>query len=133
MIDAIFNVCTVINHQPHHILRELTTSEAFTIVDKLSDAGVSILTFSGDELLIRSDIFDVIKRAADKGFYCTIASNGTLITPEVIEKLYHSGIHRVEIGFDGVKAETHAFLRNKKGCFKAPVEGKKLCTSWILR
>ena len=85
------------------------------------------MTFSGGEPLVRSDIFDVIKRATDKGFYCTIASNGTLMTPEVVEKLYHSGIRRVEIGLDGVKAETHDFLRNKKGCFKATVEGIKNC------
>ena len=71
------------------------------------------MTFSGGEPLVRSDIFDVIKRATDKGFYCTIASNGTLMTPEVVEKLYHSGIRRVEIGLDGVKAETHVFYEMK--------------------
>jgi radical SAM protein with 4Fe4S-binding SPASM domain len=107
--------------------RELTTSEAFSIVDTLSDSGVSILTFSGGEPLARSDIFDVIKRATDKGLYCTIASNGTLMTPEVVDKLHRSGIRRVEIGLDGVKAETHDFLRNKKGCFNATVEGIKNC------
>lgn len=94
--------------------RELSTSEAFTIVDKLSDAGISILTFSGGEPLVRSDIFDIIKRATDKGLYCTIASNGILMTSEVVEKLYNSGIRRVEIGLDGTEEETHDFLRNKK-------------------
>jgi radical SAM protein with 4Fe4S-binding SPASM domain len=106
---------------------ELTTSEACTIVDRLSDAGVSILTFSGGEPLVRSDVFDLIKRATDKGMYCTIASNGILMTPDVVEKLHNSGIRRVEIGLDGVKPETHDFLRNKKGCFNATVEGIKNC------
>jgi sulfatase maturation enzyme AslB (radical SAM superfamily) len=56
--------------------KELTTNEAFGIVDKLSYARVSILTFSGGEPLLRSDSFDVIKRATENSLYCTIASNG---------------------------------------------------------
>ena len=56
--------------------KELTTNEAFAIVDKLAYAGVSILTFSCGELLLRSDSFYIIKRTSENGLYCTIASNG---------------------------------------------------------
>lgn len=105
--------------------KELTTNEAFTIVDKLAEAGVSILTFSGGEPIVRNDIFEVIKRATDKGLYCTIASNGILMTSNIIEKLYAASIRRIEIGLDGIKAETHDFLRNKKGCFETTVEAIK--------
>ncbi len=110
--------------------KELTTNEAFKIVDKLSDTGLSILTFSGGEPLVRTDIFDIIKRATDNGIYCTIASNGILMKPKIVEKLCQVGVKRVEIGLDGAKAETHDFLRNKQGCFKATVKGIQNCVNY---
>ena len=106
---------------------ELTTDNVFKIIDKLADAGVSVLTFSGGEPLVRSDIFEVIERAHDTGMLCTIASNGTLMTKEVVEKLKRAGIRRVEIGLDGCTAETHDYLRNTPGAFDATIKGIKTC------
>jgi len=108
---------------------ELTTSQALKVIDNMSDAGVAILTFSGGEPLLRTDIYDAIKRANDNGMLCTIASNGTLITPKIAKKLAKAGIKRVEIGLDGARAETHDFLRNKPGSFKATIEGIKNCAT----
>jgi radical SAM protein with 4Fe4S-binding SPASM domain len=107
--------------------KELTTNEAFKIIDNLSNAGLSILTFSGGEPLIRKDIYDLIQRATKNGIYCTIASNGILMKPETVKKLYNAGIKRVEIGLDGAQPKTHDFLRNKKGSFKATIKGIQNC------
>jgi len=60
---------------------------------------------------------------------CTIASNGTLIAPEVAKKLAKAGIKRVEIGLDGARAETHDFLRNKLGSFEATIQGIMSCAA----
>jgi radical SAM protein with 4Fe4S-binding SPASM domain len=106
---------------------ELTSSQAFKVMDNMTDAGVAILTFSGGEPLLRKDIYDAVKRANDNGMLCTIASNGTLITREVAKKLAKAGIKRVEIGLDGATAEIHDFLRNMHGSFKATIEGIKNC------
>jgi len=108
---------------------ELTTSQAFKVIDNMSDAGVAILTFSGGEPLLRRDLYEAIKRANDNGMLCTIASNGTLITPRVAKKLAKVGIKRVEIGLDGARAETHDFLRNKPGSFEATIEGIRNCAA----
>jgi len=109
--------------------QELTTSQAFKAIDNMSEAGVAILTFSGGEPLLRRDIYDVVKRANDNGMLCTIASNGTLITPDVAEELAEAGIRRVEIGLDGARAETHDFLRNRPGSYKATTEGIANCAA----
>jgi radical SAM protein with 4Fe4S-binding SPASM domain len=106
---------------------ELTTHQAFEVIDNMSDAGVAILTFSGGEPLLRGDLFDAVERATDRGMLCTIASNGTLMTKEVAEKLSTAGIRRVEIGLDGACAETHDFLRNNKGSFNSTVQGIRNC------
>ncbi len=107
--------------------RELATEEAFKVIDKMATAGISILTFSGGEPLVRSDVFDAIRRADDAGIFCTIASNGILMNKQVVENLKTSGVRRVEIGLDGCRAETHDFLRNTPGAFKATIEGIKNC------
>lgn len=106
---------------------ELSTSQAFKVIDNMSDAGVAILTFSGGEPLLRQDLYDAVERASDNGMLCTIASNGTLMSSEVANRLAKAGIRRVEIGLDGATAETHDFLRNKPGCFEAAIEGIKTC------
>ncbi len=93
----------------------------------MSEAKSAILTFSGGEPLLRRDIYDAVKRANDNGMLCTIASNGTLITPDVAEELAEAGIRRVKIGLDGARAETHDFLRNSPGSYKATTEGITNC------
>ncbi len=115
------------NSSPTSSSSELTTSQVFKVIDNMSDAGVAVLTFSGGEPLLRKDLYDAIKRADDSGMLCTIASNGTLITPRMAKKLAEAGIKRVEIGLDGARAETHDFLRNKRGSFRATVEGIRNC------
>ena len=103
--------------------KELSTQDVYTVIRNLSDAGISVLTFSGGEPLVRSDIFEAIKHAHDAGMLCTIASNGVLMTKDVVKKLKKVGIKRVEIGLDGCTAETHDFLRNTPGCFDNTVQG----------
>jgi len=112
---------------PSSLYPELTTSQAFKVIDNMSDAGVAILTFSGGEPLLRDDLYDAIRRAYDRGMLCTLASNGTMITRSVAKRLYKAGVKRVEIGLDGARAETHDFLRNKSGSFEATIQGIRSC------
>ncbi len=107
--------------------RELTTEERFKVVDMLGEAGISILTFSGGEPLVCPDIFEAIKRADDSGMLCTIASNATLMTKQVVRKLKSAGVRRVEVGLDGCSAETHDFLRNTPDAFEATMRGIRNC------
>lgn len=93
-------------------VKEMTTQQVYKVIEKLEEAGISILTFSGGEPLLRSDVYEAITRADDAGIFCTIASNGTLMTKGVVDRLKKSGVKRVEIGLDGSRAETHDFLRN---------------------
>lgn len=106
---------------------ELSTEDVFRAIDRLGDAGISILTFSGGEPLVRPDIFAAIERATDAGMLCTIASNGILMNKENVQRLKKAGIRRVELGLDGCTAETHDFLRNSEGCFDAAIQAIENC------
>jgi MoaA/NifB/PqqE/SkfB family radical SAM enzyme len=89
---------------------ELTTEEAKKAIDDFESAGVVALSFSGGEPLARKDFLEVAKYAADKEFYVSVASNGTLITKTTAQKMKEAGVQYVEISLDGFE-ETHDKFR----------------------
>jgi radical SAM protein with 4Fe4S-binding SPASM domain len=94
---------------------ELSTGDVFRAIDRLGDAGISILTFSGGEPLVRSDIFAAIERATDAGMLCTIASNGTLMNKNSVgsfEAVIKAIENCAEANFDEVCATMTLHARN---------------------
>jgi len=107
---------------------ELTTEEAKQAIDEFADAGVVALSFSGGEPLLRKDFFEVAEYADEREFYVSVASNGTLITEEVAQKMKEKGIQYVEISLDGFE-KTHDEFRGMPGAWKRAVEGIKNCVN----
>jgi radical SAM protein with 4Fe4S-binding SPASM domain len=105
---------------------ELTTEEAKRAIDEFANAGVVALSFSGGEPLVRKDFFEVAKYAAEKEFYVSVASNGTLITKEAAQKMKDTGVQYVEISLDGFE-KIHDEFRGVPGSWKRAVEGVKNC------
>ncbi|MFH1630860.1 MAG: radical SAM protein, partial [Candidatus Aenigmatarchaeota archaeon] len=104
---------------------ELSTEERYKIVDQLDDAGIVAIAVSGGEPLMREDFWEVISYAEKKGIYISIASNGMLITKDVAKRLAKF-VGYAEISLDG-KPAIHDNFRNKKGAFKAALQGMKNC------
>ncbi len=102
---------------------ELTTEEAKQVIDQLEQAGVVAIAFSGGEPLMRKDIYEVAGYAKSKGFFVSIATNGTLITPEVAHKMKEI-FDYVEISLDGFE-KTHDEFRGIPGIWKKTCEGIK--------
>lgn len=112
--------------EPRAAKDELTTEEAKSVIDQFADIGVVAIAFSGGEPLIRKDFFEIAKYAHDKDFYVSVASNGTLITPKVAEKLKDAGVDYMEISMDGFEKE-HDEFRRVPGAWKRTCEGIKNC------
>jgi radical SAM protein with 4Fe4S-binding SPASM domain len=108
---------------------ELTTKEAIAVVDQLADAGVTALAFSGGEPLTRKDFFDVASHAVERGLYVSVATNGTLLTKEMVRKLKQAKVHYVEVSIDGATAETHDTFRGVSGAFEKAVTGLRNCVA----
>jgi len=104
---------------------ELTTEQAKHAIDVFDRAGVTILAFSGGEPLVRPDIMELARYAADKGMYIAMATNGTLITKEKAKEMKKAGVQFVQISLDGVDAKTHDIFRGINGAFDKTVEGIK--------
>jgi radical SAM protein with 4Fe4S-binding SPASM domain len=103
---------------------ELTTEEAKHAIDEFANAGAVALSFSGGEPLLRKDFFEVAKYAAEKEFYVSVASNGTLITEKVAQKMKEAGVQYVEVSLDGFE-NTHDEFREIQGAWKRAIEGIK--------
>ena len=107
--------------------KELSTKEAMGVVDQLADVGVTALAFSGGEPLTRKDFFEIANHAVKRGLYVSVATNGTLVTKENVQRLKQTGIHYVEISIDGATAKTHDEFRGVPGAFDKAVTGLKNC------
>jgi radical SAM protein with 4Fe4S-binding SPASM domain len=81
------------------------------------------LIFSGGEPLVREDLFELIAHAKRRGFYPIIATNATLITATVAERLKRAGTLGIAASIDSTKDEVHDSFRKKEGALKLAKEG----------
>ncbi len=105
---------------------ELSTDEAKQVLDKiskLSGIGLPALSFSGGEPLARKDFFELAAYARKRVGYLSIASNGTLITPDNAKRIKDVGVDYVEISIDGATPEVHDSFRGIPGAFERAIEG----------
>ncbi len=102
--------------------QDLTTQEAFDLIDQIAAFAKPIFVLSGGEPLFRPDIFDIAKHAYDAGLIVALATNGTLIDAKVAQKIKDSGIRRVSVSFDGSDAKTHDIFRGP-GAFDQAIAG----------
>jgi radical SAM protein with 4Fe4S-binding SPASM domain len=106
---------------------ELSTEQALEVVDQLAGAGVTALAFSGGEPLTRKDFFQVAKHASDCGLYVSLASNGTLLTKENVQKIKEAKVNYIDVSIDGASAKTHDDFRGVPGTFDKALAGLKNC------
>jgi heme b synthase len=103
--------------------KDLPTAQCLNIIDQIAAFSNPILVLSGGEPLYRSDIFQLAQYATEKGLRVALATNGTLVTKEVAEKIVESGVQRVSISLDGSNADTHDGFRGIPGSFDAAIYG----------
>ena len=105
---------------------ELDTARCMEILEQISRIGKPIVILTGGEPLLKKDIFDIADRGNRLGFRMVMATNGTLLTSEVIEKMKASGIQRVSISLDGPDEQRHDQFRKVPGAFKTALAGIEL-------
>lgn len=102
---------------------DLSTQAARDIIDQIAEVSSPILVLSGGEPLFRSDIFQLARYGTDKGLRVALATNGTLVTRQVAQKIVESGVKRVAISLDGADPLTHDTFRGIPGAFDAAITG----------
>lgn len=111
-----------INAEDRAYQGEFTTGEARAFIDDLASMNVPVLLFSGGEPLMRHDLFELGAYAKEKGIRPVISTNGTLITPELAQRIYATGFQYVGVSLDGNEA-VHDQFRGRQGAFAAALAG----------
>ena len=76
---------------------ELTTAECLKVLDDLARSGALFLTFSGGEIFLRPDLYEILAAARGLHFDISLKTNALLVTPERAARLREFGVRRVQI------------------------------------
>ena len=102
---------------------DLPTTKALNIIKQVSQLSLPILVLSGGEPLFRSDIYELARYARECGLRVALATNGTLVSKEIADKIVDAGVRRVAISLDGADAATHDAFRGIPGAFQGALRG----------
>ena len=102
---------------------ELDTEKCLEILAQIQEVGNPIVILTGGEPLLREDIFDLAREGTRMGLRMVMATNGTLLTPEIIARMKTSGIQRLSISIDGATAKQHDAFRQAPGAYEGAMEG----------
>jgi len=105
---------------------ELSTEEAKRVIDELAEMGVLTISFSGGEVFLRKDIFELSGYARKKGFAIRFFTNGILIKPAVADKIAAVRPVVVELSVYGSDAETHDGITKMPGSYELTLRAVKL-------
>jgi heme b synthase len=105
---------------------ELDTDKCLEILDQIKKVGRPIVILTGGEPLLREDVFQLAQQGTHLGLRMVMATNGTLLSPDMVERIQASGIQRVSISIDGADAERHDRFRKVPGAFDRAMEGIRM-------
>ena len=81
--------------EKYSAVKELTTEEWKRCIDKLRQAGVPMLTFTGGEPTQRSDLVELVKYSS--WFITRVNTNGVLLTEGLASELREAGLDSLQI------------------------------------
>lgn len=102
---------------------ELSLEEWKGVLDQLEDAGAVHLSFTGGEIMVRRDLFDILAYARQTGFIIHLLTNCTMVTPEVAQAFTELKVHEIQTSLYGATADTHESVTKIPGSFKKTLEG----------
>jgi len=95
-------------------------------IDSLAKKGTLFLHLTGGEPLVHKDFWKIVSTASQKNFALILHTNGTLITPEIGERLTHFNFLQVSLTVLGGKARIHDSLTGVKGSFEKTIYALKI-------
>jgi radical SAM protein with 4Fe4S-binding SPASM domain len=107
--------------------KEVISKEtAFDILDQLRDLHCSDISFTGGEVLMHPDFLDILRYTRKYNFKTSFLTNGTLITPELVQELKRIGYFEIQVSLDADNPEVHDAFRGVPGAFDKAFAGIKM-------
>jgi radical SAM protein with 4Fe4S-binding SPASM domain len=101
-----------LDHENHG---ELATAECLAILEEIAKAGTLFLTFSGGEIFLRPDLFQILAAARRLHFDVSLKTNALLVTRERAARLRELGVRRVQISVYSEEPTVHDAITKVKG------------------
>jgi radical SAM protein with 4Fe4S-binding SPASM domain len=106
---------------------EMTTDECYAVIDDLAAFAPECLTIlTGGEPLLRRDILAIVGRAAARGLFVVVGTNGVRITANLARLLKDAGARGLSLSLDALDEERHDRFRAVRGAWRNTVEGAGL-------
>jgi radical SAM protein with 4Fe4S-binding SPASM domain len=106
---------------------ELGTEECFKVIDQIAAFAPECVTIlTGGEPLLRRDILDIVRRAAERGLWAVVGTNGVRITENVAQRLAEAGARGLSLSLDALDPERHDRFRRVRGAWCNTVEGAQI-------
>jgi AdoMet-dependent heme synthase len=103
---------------------ELGTQECFRVIDEIAAFAPECVTIlTGGEPLLRRDILEIVRRAAERGLWVVVGTNGVRITENVGQRLAEAGARGLSLSLDALDPDRHDRFRRVRGAWHNTVEG----------
>ena len=108
-----------LDHEDHG---EMTTAEMKGVLDQLAEAGVFFLTFSGGEVFLRRDFFEILEYARRLMFNVKIKTNAILIRAAEAQRIRALGVDTIQISVYSHRPEVHDAITKVRGSFERTIK-----------
>jgi radical SAM protein with 4Fe4S-binding SPASM domain len=105
---------------------ELTTAECLALLEEMAGLGTEMLILTGGEPLLRKDVYDLARAAADLGLWVVMGTNGVLLDERVAAKVVECGVKGVGISIDSLDPEKHDGFRGGPGSWACSVRALEI-------
>ncbi len=107
---------------------ELSTNEVKTVLDDIAALSPEcMIVLTGGEPLLRRDIEELARHAADLGLMVVVGSNGITLTADRVHALQAAGVAGIGLSVDSLEPETHDAFRGRKGAWLKTMQAIDAC------
>jgi radical SAM protein with 4Fe4S-binding SPASM domain len=119
-----------LDHEDHG---EMTTAEIKGVLDQLAEAGVFFLTFSGGEVFLRRDFFEILEYARRLQFNVKIKTNAVMIREAEAQRIRALGVDTIQISVYSYRPEVHDAITKLPGSFQRTIKAIRFMVSQGLK
>ena len=106
---------------------ELGTEECFRVIDEIAAFAPECVTIlTGGEPLLRRDILEIVRRAAERELWVVVGTNGVRITENLAKRLAEAGARGLSLSLDALDPDRHDRFRKVRGAWRNTVEGAEI-------
>jgi radical SAM protein with 4Fe4S-binding SPASM domain len=106
---------------------ELGTEECFRVIDEIAAFAPECVTIlTGGEPLLRRDILEIVRRAAERGLWVVVGTNGVRITENLAKRLAEAGARGLSLSLDALDPDRHDRFRKVRGAWRNTVDGAEI-------